>query len=150
LTRVSASRAAALLLLGSAFVVVGIGLYFAFLRPPLLAEDYRFIGASPEAVAVSLPGLAGWLRHVFVVMGGFVVATGLLTAYLACLAFRSAPRGIWSVALASGVASTGTMAAVNFAIDSDFKWFLLGVAALWAAALALRASSSSIKENAHE
>jgi hypothetical protein len=29
------------------------------------------------------------------------------------------------------------MAAVNFAIDSDFKWVLLGIALLWAFCLGL-------------
>ena len=29
------------------------------------------------------------------------------------------------------------MAAVNFMIDSDFKWVLLGMALLWAASLVL-------------
>jgi hypothetical protein len=130
-------RLAAVLLLASGFVVAGIGLYFIFVRPPLLAEDYRFIGASPEAVAASLPGLAGWLRNVFMVVGGYVVATGVSIAYLAALSFYRAPRGAWSVALLSGVTSIGTMAWINFAIDSDYKWLLLGLAALWGAAIVL-------------
>ena len=42
------------------------------------------------------------------------------------------------VALAlAGAASIGLMAAVNFAIRSDFRWLLLGAAALWAAATAV-------------
>ena len=36
-----------------------------------------------------------------------------------------------------GGASVGWMAAVNFMIDSDFKWVLLGMAELWASSLVL-------------
>ena len=36
-----------------------------------------------------------------------------------------------------GAASIGWMAIVNFMIDSDFKWVLLGMALVWAASLAL-------------
>jgi hypothetical protein len=39
--------------------------------------------------------------------------------------------------LIGGVASIGWMAAVNFMIDSDFKWVLLGMALLWACSLVL-------------
>ncbi len=58
--------------------VVGIGLFFAILRPPLLPEDRRYMDADAPAPAVDAvsPGLGRWLKKVFVVMGGYLVATG--------------------------------------------------------------------------
>ena len=70
-------------------VLVGVGLYFALLRPPLLAEDARFIGTSREAIERTIPGLAAWLGWVFKVIGGFIAASGLLTAYVANTALRA-------------------------------------------------------------
>ena len=52
------------LTIGGAILMV-LGLYFAFLRPPLLPEDARFMGTSLAQVQATLPGLSGWLRHVF-------------------------------------------------------------------------------------
>ena len=56
---------------------IGLGLYFAALRPPLLPEDARFIGP-PQP-----PGLAPWLDLVFTVMGGQMAAVGFLLCALA-------------------------------------------------------------------
>ncbi len=118
-------------------VLVGIGLYFVLLRPPLLAEDARFMGASREAVERAIPGLAAWLGWVFKVMGGFIVASGLLTAYVANTALRARASSGPLVIVLSGLASIGWMAVVNLAIDSDFKWPLVAVALLWPIGLGL-------------
>lgn len=132
----SRPRSILILTLG-AVVLVGIGLYFALLRPPLLVEDARFMGASREAIERAIPGLAAWLGWVFKVMGGFIVASGLLTAYLANTALRArAPSGPWVIVI-SGLVSIGWMAIINLAIDSDFKWPLVVVALLWPLSLAL-------------
>jgi hypothetical protein len=64
-----------------------LGLYFVFIRPPLLSEDPRFIGASLDEIQSAIPGLLIWLRRVFWVMGGFMLASGLLTTYVANTAF---------------------------------------------------------------
>jgi hypothetical protein len=70
---------------GKVFLVCGLwlvalGLYFALLRPALLQEDPRYIGSSLQAIRAAVPGLEGWLGHMFKVMGGFImVATGALT-----------------------------------------------------------------------
>lgn len=37
--------------------------------------------------------------------------------------------------MAGGATSIGWMAAVNFMIESDFKWVLLGFALVWAVSL---------------
>ena len=129
-------RSAVALALGGA-ILMALGLYFVFLRPPLLPEDPRFMGSSLAQVQEALPGLSLWLRHVFWVMGGYIFTTGLLTVYLAFTAFRSRARGAASVVAVSGLASIGLMVVVNFFIASDFKWLILSFALPWAVALVL-------------
>jgi hypothetical protein len=50
-------------------------------------------------------------------------------------AFAYISGGAGLGALIGGAASIGLMATTNFIIRSDFKWTLLGMAALWAASL---------------
>jgi len=118
-------------------VLVGIGLYFVFLRPPLLPEDARYIGADVAALAASLPGLQPWLQKVFWVMGGYIIATGLLTVYVARTTLPARTSGALGMVAASGLVSIGWMASVNVLLDSDFKWPLLALASLWATATIL-------------
>ena len=61
----------------SGFILMGLGLYFIFIRPPLLPEDPRFMGTSLDQIQSVIPGLLIWLRRVFWVMGGFMFATGV-------------------------------------------------------------------------
>lgn len=118
-------------------ILIGLGLYFVFLRPPLLPEDPRYMGASLAEIQATAPGLFNWLQKVFWVMGGYVFTTGLLTLYVAITAFRTRASGaVWIVA-AAGLTSIGWMAVVNFIIVSDFRWLLLGFAVLWIIALLL-------------
>jgi hypothetical protein len=118
-------------------ILVGIGLYFLFLRPPLLVEDTRYVGATLEELQTVAPGLATWLDRVFWVLGGYIAATGILTAYLAATAFRARARGAALTLTLAGIASIGSMAGVNVLIDSDFKVPLVALAALWGLALVL-------------
>ena len=83
------------------------------------------------------PRLEAWLTLVFRVMGGYVIATGILTVTLAATSFRAHHWGAALGALIGGAASIGLMAAVNFVIDSDFKWILLAMALLWSSSLGL-------------
>ena len=128
-------RIAPTLLIASGIVVMGVGLYFNFFRPPLLPEDVRYVGGTMESIRAGAPGLAAWLSKVFLVMGGYILATGLLTTFMGVVLLRSMLPGGWLVASFAGVTSIGLMAAVNFVIDSDFKWLLFSVAVLWACAL---------------
>jgi hypothetical protein len=118
-------------------ILIGIGLYFVFLRPALLPEDTRYIGMPLPELRSSIPGLLDWLEKVFWVMGGYICATGLLTVYVALTSFRSRVRGASVVAALAGLTSVGWMTIVNFIIGSDFKWFLLVFAAVWSFALVL-------------
>ena len=119
------------------FILMGLGLYFLLIRPPLLPEDSRFMGTTPAQLQTTLPGLLIWLRRVFWVMGGFMFATGALTIYIAVTTFRqSAGSAPFVVGLAS-LTSIGWMAVINFMIDSDFKWLLLAFNFPWMTALIL-------------
>ena len=136
----SASRSwspSAILLTMAGITLIGAGLYFLLLRPPLLPEDVRYMGLGEAQLAAVRPRLEAWLTHVFRVMGGYVLATGVLTVALAATSFRAHQWGAALGALIGGAASIGWMAVVNFMIDSDFKWSLLGMALLWAISMVL-------------
>lgn len=118
-------------------ILMTVGLYFAFVRPPLLPEDLRAMGASLAQVQATVPGLQVWLRRVFWVMGGYMFAAGLLTLHMAVTTFRARVRGAGGIAALAGLTSIGLMAVVNFIIDSDFKWVILSFVFPWALALTL-------------
>ena len=116
-------------------ILMGMGAYFALLRPPLLPEDLRYVGASLAQIQSVIPGLLPWVSRVFGVLGGYMFATGLLTAYLAAASFRDAKPLATAVVVISGLASIGWMAVTNFLIDSDFKWLLLAFVLPWLVAV---------------
>ena len=117
--------------------LVGTGLYFILIRTPLLPEDVRYMGVPAAQFDVFRPRLEAWLTHVFRVMGGYVLATGVLTITLAATSFRAHHWGAALGVLIGGAASIGLMAAVNFMIGSDFKWVLFSMALVWALSLGL-------------
>jgi hypothetical protein len=120
-----------LLLAAAGTIVAAIGIYLIVFRPVLLPEDIRFIGLSTAEVSTIGLRLAPWLSLVFRVLGGYALATGLLTVALSATAFRSRdPTAAIGAALA-GASSVGVMAVANFALDSDFKWPLLALALIW-------------------
>lgn len=123
-------------MVGGAIVAV-IGLYFMFVRPPLLPEDLRLIGASAASLAAQAPGLRRWLAYVFLVMGGYIFAAGTLTAYIAAVLLRKPLPGAWLASALAAATSIGLMTAVNFAIGSDYKWHLLAVLMIWVGAFLL-------------
>jgi hypothetical protein len=126
-----------IVLIMAGVTLIGVGLYFILLRPPLLPEDVRYMALPAAQLDILRPRLELWLTHVFRVMGGYVLATGVLAVTLAATAFRAHQKGAAIGVLIGGAASIGWMAAVNFMIDSDFKWVLLGMALLWACSLVL-------------
>ncbi len=95
---------ASILALGG-FLLIAMGVYFIFLRPPILSEDYRYIGTTSSIVQENLPQLAVWLQKVFWVMGGYIFTTGLLTIFIALTSFRARTYGAFSIALISGITS---------------------------------------------
>jgi len=120
-----------LVLIMAGIALIGVGLYFILLRPPLLPEDVRYLALPTAQLDILRPRLELWLTQVFRVMGGYVLATGVLAVALAVTAFRAHQKGAAIGVLIGGAAS------INFIIDSDFKWVLLGMALIWACSLVL-------------
>ena len=113
------------------------GLYFIFLRPPLLPEDLRYMGSALQNINDNIPDLANWLQKVFWVMGGYIFTTGLLTVFISLTSFRQRLPGAFIIVALAGISSIGSMTVVNFMIGSDFKWLLLIFTLPWAIALIL-------------
>jgi hypothetical protein len=133
--RTAPPRVAMWLLTACGVWLIVLGAYFVFVRPALLPEDPRFIGASLERLREAAPGLEAWLRIVFTVMGGFMAGAGVLTVFLARAAVPVRLRGTgWTITLA-GLTTVVLMSAMNFVLHSDFRWVLLVPALLWAAAV---------------
>ena len=128
-------------------ILVSLGLYFAFLRPPLLPEDLRVMGTSLALIEATIPGLLVWLQRVFRVMGGFMFAAGVLTFYVAATGYRQRERSAFLAVTVAGMSSIGLMVVVNFLIDSDFKWLLLSFAVPWVCALILYRSEPGSDRN---
>jgi hypothetical protein len=115
--------------------LVGLGLYFVFLRPALLPEDIRFFGIQPGILQTTVPRLAEWLGLVFTVMGGFMAGAGVLVAYFALTLMPQRPPGAMPVLVLTGVMTVGLMSAINLKLQSDFRWLLLAPPLVWAAAV---------------
>lgn len=118
-------------------ILVSMGLYFILFRPPLLPEDLRYMGATLKGIKENIPGLLNWLQKVFWVMGGYILATGLLTVFISFTSFQTRLRGAFTIVILAGITSIVSMTVINFIIGSDFKWFLLIFTLPWAIALIL-------------
>jgi hypothetical protein len=124
--------------LSAAGLILGaMGLYFMFIRPPLLPEDLHYMGTSMQTVKQHLPMLPAWLQKVFWVLGGHLFTTGLLTVFMSRTSFRTRSPGVFTVTLLAGLSSIGWMTIVNFIIGSDFMWLLLSFTVPWVVALVL-------------
>ena len=125
-----------MLLLGGLLLIV-MGIYLVFLRPPLLPEDLHYMKTTLPVMHDSAPGLSAWLQKVFWVIGGYIFTTGLLTVFISTTSFRKRLPGAFSIVALAGISSIGSMTVVNFIIGSDFKWLLLTFALPWLIALIL-------------
>ena len=126
-----------MLLMAFGFILAAIGAYFIFFRPALLPEDLRYLEVSLARINDVAPNLPARLGQVFRVLGGHMLAAGILTIFVARTAYREHSPGTGIFALPAGAASIGMMIIVNFAIDSDFKWLLLAVAAVWLGSISM-------------
>lgn len=102
-----------------------LGAYFIFLRPPLLAEDLRYIAITEAYAGSAVPALAGWLKLVFIVLGGFATSSGVALTYLSIWILPRRPTGAALVVTAVTLFGPALMCAVNFALHSAFRWMLL-------------------------
>jgi len=115
--------------------LIGLGLYFILLRPPLLPEDARYLGADLQTLQAAAPHLADWLSKVFTVMGGFMAGAGVLVAAFGWLVMPSRPGWTMLVLVLVGASTVALMSAVNFTLHSDFRWLLVMPPFAWAAAV---------------
>jgi hypothetical protein len=115
--------------------LIGLGLYFMFLRPALLPEDLRYMGTNTLEIQSAVPGLTHWLHRVFTVMGGFMMGAGVLIVTAMMNASHLRKKLAMPCLALAGVLTVGTMSLVNFQLDSDFKWPLLIPSLLWLAGL---------------
>ena len=128
-----------ILLLLFGIILVMVGAYFWFIRPPFLPEDLRYLATSPATIDAAVPNLKTWLGYVFRVLGGYIVASGILTIALASTSYGEHRASAAVAAAIAGAASIGLMTSVNFSIESDFRWALLAMALLWASSIAMYA-----------
>ena len=119
------------------FILIVIGIYFVFIRPALLPEDFKYIGTKSSILNERFPQLSPWLQKVFWVMGSYICTSGLLTVFIALTSFRKRTYGAFTIVAISGITSIGSMTVINFIIDSDFKWTLLALTLPWVFALTL-------------
>lgn len=129
--------------------LLGLGLYFIVVRPPLLPEDVRFMGTSIGQARAALPGLEGWLQRVFTVLGGFIAGAGVLTVLIARGSLWARFDGTalaWAMAIA-GTFTVGLMSATNFALHSDFEWLLLVPALAWSLGVMLLMLAAVARRN---
>ncbi len=103
-----------IVLILAGIALIGTGLYFILLRPPLLPEDIRYMALPAAQFDIVRPRLEAWLTYVFRVMGGYVLATGVLTVTLAATSFRAHQPGAAIGALIGGAASIGWMLSFSF------------------------------------
>ena len=135
MVRTIKSSVIALTLAGA--LLIAMGIYFVFFRPPLLPEDSAYIGSTLPTINYTVPGLSVWLKKVFLVLGGYILSTGILIAYTANTSFKNRIKGAFSLIIMSGSTSIGLMVYANFIINSNFKWLLLTFTIPWLIALIL-------------
>lgn len=137
-------RAATWMFVGCGVWMFGLGVYFLFVRPPLLPEDLRFLGWG-AAQAELVPRLSEWLGKVFTVLGGFMAGAGVLAVVVAVHAVPRRLAGTGVGLACAGLLTVGTMSGINFALDSDFKWLLVAPALLWLAGLGCYSAGRSAR-----
>ena len=92
-------------LVSGGFLLGVMGIYFIFLRPALLPEDYKYIGTTSSVVMESIPQLSVWLQKVFVVLGSYIFTTGIFTVYVALTSFRKRTQGAFGIVAITGLSS---------------------------------------------
>ena len=117
--------------------LIALGLYFIFLRPALLPEDLRYMGATLREIQSAAPGIVDWLRRVFTVMGGFMIGAGILTIGVTVTDVQRRKKPTLPILALAGVFTVGTMSLTNLQLGSDFKWILLIPTLVWLVGLVM-------------
>lgn len=124
-------------------ISVAVGFFFIFIRPFFLPEDLNFIGINQNNIE-QFNILEPWLKNVFTVLGGFIIACGLLKFTI--LRFATFNSGVlYFILIFAAVCSSGLMSFINFKINSHYKWPLLALFILEIAAIVLLKLKNSSK-----
>ncbi len=129
-----------------ALVTIGVGVYMAFLRPPLLPEDLRALGVDGNSLP---PSLLRWLSVVFATWGAFITAFGLLLLGIARTLSGGRTEVLrWATALGIVVAFSRFLWS-NIVLQSDFLGFIapLSVFAIGTAILVVLGKTESSHVN---
>ena len=128
------AKASAFLSLLLGVLTIATGVYFAALRPPMLPEDLRLTGLSPDVLPAAF---SQWLSLVFRTWGGFMVGFGALLASTGMFLWKGNHQWLRAGTATAAVVSFGSFLLSNIQIRSDFLWY---VASLFAVAIVLAAT----------
>jgi hypothetical protein len=104
-----------------ALLTIAVGVYMAFLRPPLLPEDLRALGVDSKSLP---PSLLRWLSVVFTTWGAFIAAFGVLLLGISrTLSGARIDLLRWATALSILIAF-GRFLWSNLLLHSDFLGFI--------------------------
>jgi hypothetical protein len=104
-----------------ALLTIGVGVYMAMLRPPLLPEDLRALEVDIKSLP---PSLLRWLSIVFATWGAFITAFGVLLLGIARTLSGARTYVLqWATALAVLVAFSRFLWS-NIVLGSDFLGFI--------------------------
>jgi hypothetical protein len=122
-------------LLATGVYTLGTGVYFTWLRPPMLPEDARFTGVAPELLPLAF---RQWLSIVFATLGGFLAGFGLTLGGAGAAALTGRVRWLWIGIGAGSIVAFARFSASNLLLHSDFLTVVLagGVLAVITAVLA--------------
>lgn len=98
-------------------VLMGMGAYFALFVTADTAREFKAYWRVHSAATGYRARDTALANSRFSVLGGYIFATGLLTAYVAATSFRTAKPVTTAVVAIAGLASIGWMAITNFQID---------------------------------
>ena len=115
-------RIAGCLVLVLGILIVGTGIYFMFLRPPLLPEDMRHTGSD---LALLPPAFVEWLGIVFATWGGFTAGFGIVLSGIGIYLAGGARAWLLAGTALGLLLATGRFAISNIVIGSDFLWFVV-------------------------
>jgi hypothetical protein len=104
-----------------ALLTIGVGVYMAFLRPPLLPEDIRALGVDSTSLP---PSLLRWLSVVFTTWGAFIAGFGILLLAIA-RSLSGARTDVlrWTTAIGVVIAFARFLWS-NLVLHSDFLGFI--------------------------
>ena len=110
-----------------------VGMPIVVLRPPMLPEDVRRTGVSPESLP---PAFSQWLSIVFRTWGGFMTGFGVLLVSTGVFLWKGNRLWLRAGMATAALVAFGSFLLSNVELRSDFLWYI-GVLFSVACALAV-------------